>query len=408
VKAIKQDGKVQLFGPTPSKPGVYRVLIRSGGKQVERTATGLPAATALYDLMVKADRARMPAFARKGPAPKTMDITSLAELTVAELVANNRSTRYVEKVEDILRLHVLPTIGDLAVEDWTPTHSKKVLTIARGPRNDRKLSDATVQDVGAAMRAMVSQAHRSKPRLLLKEDDPMEGVSYSVGSTIQGQAASYVEPNQRPPTTAVVETYQYLKQRSETHIFGQKPGLPGRPWMALPVLIMGFGGLRLGECLALRKKDIARNRISVNGTVEASNRAGSVPTRKETKNRRKRETVLPPWVGKIVTAYAATFTDPEAKLFPNPSGGWTRTNNFWQVAVSPAIDDGVWDHKWDFENLRHHAATYWHDAGVPIETISQIMGHHSTSFTYDTYFRTHEDSLHEAAVLLAKAKAPKL
>jgi integrase len=408
MKAIKQDGHVQLFGPTQSKPGVYRILIRSGGKQVERTATGLPAATALYDLMVKADRARMPAFARKGPAPKTMDITTLAELTVAELTANNRSTRYVEKIEDILRLHVLPTIGDIAVEDWTPTHSKKVLTIARGPRNARKLSDASVQDVGAAMRAMVSQAHRSKPRLLLKDDDPMEGVSYSVGSTNQGQAASYVEPNQRPPTAVVIKTYKYLKHRSENHVYGQKSGLAGRPWMALPVLIMGFAGLRLGECLALRKKDIDGNRIYVNGTVEASNRAGSVPARKETKNRRKRETQLPPWAGEIVSAYAASFTDPEAKLFPDATGGWTRTNNFWQVAVSPAIDNGVWDHKWDFENLRHHAATHWHDAGVPIETISQIMGHHSPSFTYDTYFRTHEDSLNEAAVLLAKVKPPKL
>jgi integrase len=406
MKAVKQDGHVQMFGPTSSKPGIYRILNRADGKQVERTAKNEREATMIFDQMVRADRAKMPSFARKGSSQKALDITALADITVSALKDNDLSTRYVEKIEDVLRLHVLPIIGNVAVEDWSIADSKKVLATARGPKNARKLGDASVQDVGAAMRAMVTQAHRTKPRLLLKDDDPMEGVRYSVGSTNQGQSASYIPPNQRPTTEAVTGTYDFLKRRSETHLHGQKPGLLGRPWMALPVIIMGYGGLRLGECLALRPKDIQGTRILVNGTVEGSNRPGVKPVRKETKNRRKRKTFIPKWASPILAAYVEQFTDPEAPLFPDSDGNWTRTNNYWKIATGPAIDAGVWNPDVDFENLRHHAATYWHDAGIPIETISQLLGHHSVSFTYETYFRTHKDSLNQAESLVDLLPSP--
>ena len=56
----------------------------------------------------------------------------------------------------------------------------------------------------------------------------------------------------------------------------------------------------------------------------------------------------------------------------------------------PRGHDGRW--LWTFHSLRHVFATWsLHDAGIPIEDLSRLMGHSSTRVTQDIYIHVRGD-----------------
>jgi integrase len=53
-------------------------------------------------------------------------------------------------------------------------------------------------------------------------------------------------------------------------------------------------------------------------------------------------------------------------------------------------DDGRW--LWTFHSLRHVFATWaLHEARIPIEDLSRLMGHSSTRVTQDIYIHVRDD-----------------
>lgn len=56
-----------------------------------------------------------------------------------------------------------------------------------------------------------------------------------------------------------------------------------------------------------------------------------------------------------------------------------------------------------FHDLRHSYATNLRDAGVPMETISELLGHYDSSFTHKTYAHP-SDEIHEKAALALQEK----
>lgn len=106
----------------------------------------------------------------------------------------SKSNRYREKHEYLLRSWILPAIGDRPVIEWTSAESEKVLASVRQAGR----SDALVQDVGSAMRALVTYARRLH-WLTARDDDPMWLVAYSAKSNRQGETAVYV-PRSTLPT----------------------------------------------------------------------------------------------------------------------------------------------------------------------------------------------------------------
>lgn len=85
-------------------------------------------------------------------------------------------------------------------------------------------------------------------------------------------------------------------------------------------------------------------------------------------------------------------------FFPAPKGGWQRRSNYgryiWDRAARdvdwPRQDNGRW--LWTFHSLRHVFATWaLHDARIPIEDLSRLMGHSSTRVTQDVYIHVRDD-----------------
>lgn len=89
----------------------------------------------------------------RGDEPRT--VRALAERHSCEHLAG-LEVRYREKREYLARRWILPVIGDKLVTAWTPADSLAVLAEVRR----HGTSDALVQDVGVAMRGLVTHARR--------------------------------------------------------------------------------------------------------------------------------------------------------------------------------------------------------------------------------------------------------
>jgi integrase len=84
-------------------------------------------------------------------------------------------------------------------------------------------------------------------------------------------------------------------------------------------------------------------------------------------------------------------------LFPAPHGGHLRRSNYGRNTWDPAARDIGWPRnsngwRWTFHSLRHVFATWaLHDARIPMEDVSRLLGHSSTRVTQDIYIHVRDD-----------------
>lgn len=162
--AVFENG-TRLYAPSPSQPR-FRVVGRdiSGERLFFKSDSE-------GDARIKARELESyfgSATPVRGSADEPRTVAALAARYLAHLAG--RSTRYRERQEYLLRCWVLPVLGDAPVADWTPADSETVLNKAR-----LRLAPATIQTLGATMRALVTFAHKN--RWLPRELDPMWMVS---------------------------------------------------------------------------------------------------------------------------------------------------------------------------------------------------------------------------------------
>jgi integrase len=146
------------------------------------------------------------------------------------------------------------------------------------------------------------------------------------------------------------------------------------------VLLACFGGLRWGELVALRRRDIdaaaAAVRISRQLT-EASGQAPLFAPPKTTAGRRR--VILPGSILAEVQEHLDNYTgaDPDALLFTSPRGDVLRHSNFWRVTWVPAMTaaglTGI-----HFHDLRHAGNHLVAEAGATLRELMDRMGHSSS------------------------------
>ena len=152
-------------------------------------------------------------------------------------------------------------------------------------------------------------------------------------------------------------------------------------------LLLGFGGLRIGEAFALRwgrvdtfksRLEVCENVTEVNGRLEF----GEPKTRQGFRTvPMSREVAYSLTDHKRATGAAAVS---DAFVFVGYEGKAVRYRNFidnvWAPAVTMAGLVGVTPHM-----LRHTAVSLWIAAGYTPKEVSVWAGHASVSFTFDRY-----------------------
>jgi integrase len=205
------------------------------------------------------------------------------------------------------------------------------------------------------------------------------------------------EPVDRAVTDAEIPTVDAV--HALAHRTAERTGVW---WRELQVLLVAYSGLRWGEHVALteRQVDVERRRIKVD---RQSIETRSALVEGLPKGRRRRVTMFPDLtpagvdLGQMVRR-RLDEVEPGGLVFPAPQGGLQRRSNYgrylWDRAAAdigwPKQHDGRW--LWTFHSLRHVFATWaLHDARIPIEDLSRLMGHSSTRVTQDIYIHVRDD-----------------
>lgn len=366
--AVFENG-TRLYAPCPSQPR-YRVVARdiSGERmffKFDSEADARIKARELESYFGSATPVR-------GSADEPRTVGALSARYLTHLTG--RSTRYRERQEYLLRCWVLPALGDVPVADWTPADSETVLNKAR-----LDLAPATVQNLGAVMRALVTFAHKN--RWLPRELDPMWLVSYSIKAEFQGQAIGFVPRTSLPTDEECAALFEQLAAH-------------GHEEWALAMRLKHRSGLRWGELIALRPCDLEfePNRVvRIVRSVEQSRAGMAIKT---TKNEQKRVSMFPASLSSDLAEYverAHRERGNTSLLFPASDGGPMERRRFQRIWVRAAKAVG-WplntpdSAQWHPHDLRHVAACWMlFDVRIDAALVAVMLGHANAAFTLSRY-----------------------
>lgn len=171
------------------------------------------------------------------------------------------------------------------------------------------------------------------------------------------------------------------------------------------VLVMGYTGLRWGEVIGLRVKDldlqrgrltVAQNAVEVRATIHVG-----------TPKTHERRSV--PFAAFLADLLKRQTRDklPDALLFPGSDGSYmrrTRTDDnssgWFAGAVKRSGVPRVTPH-----DLRHTAASLAISAGANVKAVQLMLGHKSAAMTLDVYSGLFPDDLESVATALDRAGA---
>ncbi len=272
-----------------------------------------------------------------------------------------KSTR--QNYESILRNHLLPEFGDLPLTDIKRRHVR--VWLADKARRDG-LSTKTVKNLHRALSSMLSSAVTDE----YLEINPIKGTR---------DVLPRVRVERRPPKAWTPDQMQRLLDAAHE--------LCESDDQILLFELLAATGLRIGEAVGLRWDDLDLERGEV--LVQRARVRGEETS---TKGRRHRVVPIAPALASRLTALRtrqerralAEGRENAPWVVQSPLGGALESDNLrhrtWKRLVRRAK---VPDH--GFHGFRHTRVTSWLRAGVPLFTVSRLIGHASIQTTADVY-----------------------
>ena len=188
--------------------------------------------------------------------------------------------------------------------------------------------------------------------------------------------AGYLPRNPAVIKGAGLERAAEMRHVSIPQLHALAEAVPGR-YRAL-VLVAGYGGLRWGELVGLRRRrvDLAGARIHV--VEQLAEVAGKFIVAPPKTAAGQRVVVLPSVAVAALADHLDEFAapEPDGLVFPSGRGTYLQRSNFSRLVWRPAVQrlglDGL-----RFHDLRHTAATLAAAAGATTKELMERMGHTS-------------------------------
>ena len=277
---------------------------------------------------------------------------------------------------DILDNHVIPALGHIAVAQLRRAH----------------LKDAVESGSTARMRAVIRSACSSALHWAVSQNwvaVPAASLLPPVSKADKVAAAAKPEVVDPEDIPSIAEVYALAEAMKADRQPRAKKGrvAPQATYRAYMPLVAAFCGLRIGEVLALRGKDVDGDLLRVDEQVQFVRGQGTrmLPP----KSGKSRTVVIPPdtgewglleWLGE-----RAEEVGPNGLLFPAPRGGVWTANAFRKAAFDPA-KKLAWPGKdWTFHTLRHVYCTELLAKGVALNDVAAMAGHSSPMVTATKY-----------------------
>jgi integrase len=298
-------------------------------------------------------------------APTVETVGSYAEHWLEHIAPATRSPISVVRYRTLIDTHITPGIGSVPLQELDGAAIDRFYAKCRttGRRDGRGLSSMTLRHVHALLAQLLSSAVKARKL-----------------------ARSPIADIQTRPK-AKRDKIEVLDEGELTTLLAQLRG----HWLYIPVLVAAYTGLRRGEVLALRWRDIdfTKGTLTVMQAVEV---IGGQLNVKAPKTERSRRTIkLPSGLLPELTRHRKeqaehglklglgradlVFTSPRGKMLDPTVLSITFTRAVAAAGVKPI----------SFHGLRHGHITHLLKSGIPVHVVSARAGHARPSITLDTY-----------------------
>ena len=330
------------------------------------------------------DEARRKCLAKVALAEQGVDVKASRQTLGAylawwldDVVAPERAPKTTTTYRDIVRLHVVPTLGKTTLERLS---AKDVLALLRAKQREGK-SPRTVAIIRAVLHTALAHAERL--------------------GMVPRNVAALVDP----PRQVAVERRPFTPEEGRALLAAAEGDRLAALWRVTLTL-----GLRAGEVLGLRWEDVdldagevrvRRNLqrlpaadVRPDHVVVGGGRKGpSALVLRELKTARSRRTLsLPPDAVAALRSHRARqagerlaarrWADHDL-LFTTPHGTGIDPDNLYRMFKALLGRAGVSDVR--FHDLRHTAASLMLASGLPVNVVSEVLLHAQTSTTLNTY-----------------------
>lgn len=362
-------------------------------------ATGTRRRTTLYGKTQKEVRAKRDEAlrrSREGLAPTDAKV-SVRDYTATwvsiGLKAGSQKDSTKALYSTLARVHILPSaLGPLGLGQVRPSDVQSFILALR----ESGKSESTVRQIYTVLRAIFEAAL-------------VDGmVARNVVAAVKRPSVTRRETRSLAPTEVVA-----LLEQSDKTSYG------------LIIRLMAYTGLRRGEAVALRWEDVDFESMTVNvrGSINRVAGVGLITTPPKTTQSR-RTVYIADELGKALRAHKEGQASERRRLgplweerglvFTTSGGSGGRVSGGKPVDprnVLRAVKEGARaaglneEAAVNVHTLRHSAASAMLVGGVPLLTVSRMLGHSSVSITGDIYGHITDDGGRQAAAALAKALA---
>jgi integrase len=302
-----------------------------------------------------------------------------ARITVAELgpawLARQRGHLKVSgyrPLEVAWRLRVAPRWGRVALGDIRPTAVQQwVSDLGRGVDGAKPVGATVVTRAHQVLSAILADAVADR----MLASNPAAGIKLPRNSR---RRPLYLTHEQVAALAVAAGEYEPL------------------------VLLLAYTGLRWGEAIGLRIRDLdmLRRRVTV---AENAVQVGSEIFVGTPKGHKQRTVPLPAFLLPYL-ARQCEGRDRDALLFPGPDGCHMKRHDgpygWFSKAVKTSGVPRTTPH-----DLRHTAASLAVSAGANVKAVQKMLGHASAAMTLDIYADLFDDDLEAVAVALDHARS---
>lgn len=252
------------------------------------------------------------------------------------------TTRTVELYRSLLRLHLLPTFGPVALADISPA----AVRAWRAARLAAGVGPSTVAKAYALLRAVLTTAVGDQ--LIRRNPCQIKGASKP--------------PTPERPTATVAEVYAIADAV--------------QPRYRALVLMAGFLGLRWGELIGLCRRDVDLDRKAVRvrqAVAELTNGQREIKAPKSEAG--KRTVAIPAAIVPDLRTHLSIYSDPGAdgRVFVGAKGATPRRNHFNRLWRKACEEAGIRELR--FHDLRHTGNTLAASTGASTKELMARMGH---------------------------------
>ncbi|MGD9795247.1 MAG: tyrosine-type recombinase/integrase [Acidimicrobiia bacterium] len=277
----------------------------------------------------------------------------------------DRKPKTRESYESIVSKHLRPRFGraPIASIDYPTVLAYVAELRAAG------VAPKTIRNIRDVMRLIFKLAVRSGAL----KSNPVEDVA--VGQTQRGEMV-FLEPEQIMSLAREVEQPPPRYRRGERQV-------DGYPEYGLFVRFAAFTGLRAGELVALRVKDVRMLQRRVYVHQSASEAYGQLQI-VATKTYERRSVPIPKSLIDDLARNIAGLGQDEF-VWQSPQGGPFRYSNWMKRHFKPAVERSAAPDTTRFHDLRHTYAAMLIGQGAHPRAIMERMGHSTITVTLDNY-----------------------